>query len=161
MLILSLFGIIVFVTTVILLSYFSILDIRDRQVPNTSIGFAMLLVTILGILSGHMFTHFFLRLTAIVSVAVLTLLLFRLGSIGGADAKIALIVAVGSPGFEFMVSVNFLFEGVLAAWFQLAVMLIIGFLYQMRVKDNPERKPAPLIPFLLVGYLLVQLFAFI
>lgn len=154
-------GIVALSFTMAILILFSIMDLLTRRVRNGFAAAAILFGIALGYANGHLTSQILLHITAVIFVTVFVIVLFRMGAIGGADAKAALAIAAISPGIEFGVYENVFFEAVIGGGLQLVVMLILGYLYQMKEKDNPERKPAPLIPFLLIGYLLVQLLALV
>jgi hypothetical protein len=78
-----------------------------------------------------------------------------MGSIGGADVKILFTVALLSPGFELGDWSQPLLEVIIGLGGEMIVMLLGGYLYWRR--QSKEGSP-PLIPMLLLGYLIVQLF---
>jgi len=149
-------GVISFLTILSLLIVYSVLDVRDRIVKNEIVLAGLIVGSIISFLTGHFLHYPVLHLTALIMVVPLILVLFRLGSIGGADAKVLFTIALLSPGIEFGDwSLSYL-EAILGLGAQLAVMLLGGYLY-WRYR-NRESTP-PLIPMLFVGYLIVQLFA--
>ncbi|MGY5865472.1 MAG: prepilin peptidase [Candidatus Thorarchaeota archaeon] len=153
---LSVMGVISFLTILSLLIVYSVLDVRDRIVKNEIVLAGLIVGSIISFLTGHFLHYPVLHLTALIMVVPLILVLFRLGSIGGADAKVLFTIALLSPGIEFGDwSLSYL-EAILGLGAQLAVMLLGGYLY-WRYR-NRESTP-PLIPMLFVGYLIVQLFA--
>ncbi|MHA2027629.1 MAG: prepilin peptidase [Candidatus Thorarchaeota archaeon] len=145
-----------FLTILSLLIVYSILDVRDRIVKNEIIIAGFIVGGIISFLTGHFIHYPVLHLTALILVVPLAFILFRLGSIGGADAKVLFTIALLSPGIEFGDwSLPYL-EAILGLGAQLAVTLLGGYLYwRIRSKENTP----PLIPMLFVGYLIVQLFA--
>jgi Flp pilus assembly protein protease CpaA len=144
---------------VVLLSY-SESDIKSRSIPNMVTIPGLLFSFLSVLLTGHLLTYLVLHVAALVLTLLLCILLFRIGAIGGADFKVLLTVAVVSPGVEFGRWSEPVFEAIIALGFELLVMLVLGHLYwkRYRSREEQESKP-PLIPFLLVGYLLVQLLA--
>jgi len=153
---LSVMEIMAFLTILSLLVVYSVLDVRDRMVKNEIILAGLIVGGIISLLTGHFLHYSVLHLTALILVIPLTFILFRLGSIGGADAKVLFTIALLSPGIEFGDwSLPYL-EAILGLGAQLAVMLLGGYLYwRNRSKENTP----PLIPILFVGYLIVQLLA--
>ncbi len=153
-------AIVVFTYTLMILVCYTILDIRDQRIPNHyiiaggGVGFVVV------ILSGHLLEYSLLHITAFLFMMVVGYALFHIGSFGGADVKIVLILSLMSPGLEFTSWENPVFEAILIAGLQLVIMLGGAFVYS-KIRSQRERTtPIPLIPLLLVGYLLLQLLAF-
>ncbi len=153
-------GLIAFGLAAALLVMFSTMDIKTRRVPNDIVAMALMIGLLTGVVTGHLLNQIYLHLVAISIAFLFTIPLFYRGAIGGADAKTVLLVACISPGFEFGQLGDVVFEGILGVLVPLLVMFIIGILYRKK-QVEPDDRPIPLIPFLLVGYLLVQLLAFI
>jgi Flp pilus assembly protein protease CpaA len=105
--------------------------------------------------TGHFLQNTVLHLTALILVIPLSYILFRIGSIGGADAKVLFTIALLSPGIELGLWSQPVLEAIVGLGVELIVMLLGGYLY-WRYK-NRESTP-PLIPILFLGYLVVQLF---
>ncbi|NHJ12192.1 MAG: prepilin peptidase [Candidatus Thorarchaeota archaeon] len=151
-----------FIVMSVFLLVFGILDAREQRVPNSytlmgiAIGAAIVTAT------GRFFEQPTLHVTAILVMILLPLVLYRIGAIGGADAKALLLIAILSPGIEFATWPDLILEGILISGLEIAIMLFLGVLYwQLRAAEQRERSAVPLIPFLLVAYLVVQLFAFL
>jgi Flp pilus assembly protein protease CpaA len=146
-------------TVLVLLSLYGYLDIRNRQVSNSTVlpGGALALTVV--VLSGHLQAQMLLHLCAITFVPILSYFLFRIGALGGADVKILSITAIVSPGFELLDFANPLFESVLSVSIQMLLMLLGGYLYAERFGNHTS--PPPLIPFLLLGYLAIQVLALV
>ncbi len=147
---------------VLLLLLFSVMDIRAREVRNKySVG-GILLGIVAVYLTGHLRDQFILHASATIFLLIVSFLLFRTGAIGGADAKSLLMIAVVSPGMELGDWGNPVLEAIIIGGLEMLVMLLLGMLYwrasQNRV-DSVETRPPPLIPFLTIGYLVVQLLA--
>jgi len=134
------------------------LDIRDRKVRNELVLVGGVLGCIVLLLTSHFVSNFVLHVAALLMIFPLVYILFRLGSIGGADAKSLLIVALISPGIELRLLNIPILEAIVAIGVELIIMLSGGFLY-WRLKRDTEDAPPPLIPFLLLGYLVIQLSA--
>ena len=147
-----------FLTVTSLLVIYSILDIRERRVPNEYIATGGVAGGIVIIITGHFVSNLVLHVTAIAIMFTMSYALFRIGSIGGADAKSLLLVALVSPGIELRVLNIPVLEAVIGMGGELIVMLLGGYLY-WRFHINDEKSAPPLIPFLLLGYLAVQLLA--
>jgi Flp pilus assembly protein protease CpaA len=147
-----------FLTTTSLLVIYSILDIRQRRVPNECIVLGGVVGCVVVVLTGHLLSSLLLHVTAFVIVSVMAYALYRMRSIGGADVKSLLLVALISPGIELTAwNLPFL-ETVAGMGGEFFVMLMGGYLY-WRIRINDENSTPPLIPFLLLGYLAVQLIA--
>ena len=118
---------------------------------------------IIVVLTGHLLNQFALHISSIVFVLIVSYVLFRQGSIGGADAKSLLLIAITSPGVELGDWGNPLFEGIIAGGLEMFVMLLLGTLYWRTKASQSEEDTQipPLIPFLLIGYLVIQLLAFV
>jgi Flp pilus assembly protein protease CpaA len=156
-------SLLVMATTVIVLSVFSYFDIRYRRVPNRVILAGALIGSAVVVLSGHMLLYARLHLLALFMVAPLAYALWRAGSLGGADAKSLIVVALLSPGLEFAEWDIPFIEVTLGDWLRILLMLLFGLLYQ-RTNAQPQsatsaEKPIPLIPFLLLSYVLSQFLA--
>ncbi len=148
-----------FVCIVVMLTIYSIMDLRERRVSNETIIAGIIVGLVLDTASGHIISALPLHLIALSFATIVVLILFRLGAIGGADAKSVVTVALVSPGIEFSIMENQVFEGILGCAIMLFIMLLFGYIYQVMMKDSHSRT-TPLIPFLLIGYLAIQLLAF-
>jgi len=149
-----------FFTIISLLVIYSILDLRDRRVMNEVVFGGGVVGCIVLILTSHFAFNLVLHLTALLLVIPLTYILFRIGSIGGADAKVLFIVAFISPGIELGIWNQPVLEAILALGVEFASMLLGGYLCWRFRKNNRNATP-PLLPFLLVGYLAIQVIALI
>jgi Flp pilus assembly protein protease CpaA len=136
---------------------YSVLDVRERRVNNEIIIVGLTVGCTITFLTGHFIQQSWIHLLALVYAVPLSLVLYKSGSIGGADVKVLFTVALLSPGIELGDWSNNILEVVLGFGLQLVIMLIGGYLY-WRIK-NRENTP-PLIPMLLVGYLIAQVLAF-
>jgi len=155
---LSLVSIMSFFTIIALLVIYSILDIRDRKVRNEVVLGGGLVGCIVLILTGHFTSNLVLHLTALLLVIPVTYILFKIGSIGGADAKVLFIVAFISPGIELGSWNQPVLEAIFALGVEFVAMLLGGYFY-WRFRRNDENASPPLLPFLLVGYLVIQVIA--
>lgn len=147
-----------FVCIVVMLTIYSILDLRERRVSNKAIIAGLIVGLVLDTASGHIISAFPLHLIALSFATIMILILFRLGAIGGADAKSIVIVSLVSPGIEFSTMDNQILEGIIGCAMMLFIMFLFGYIYQLAKKDSHSRT-TPLIPFLLMGYLAIQLLA--
>ena len=145
-----------FITALWLLLAYSYLDLRERRVKNQYIVEGVLTGVVMLLFTGHFWTFAVLHVTAIVLCVPLAYVLFRLGSIGGADAKVLLIVSFISPGIELGIWTQPVMEAIVGLGLELTIMLLGGYLYW---KSKKTEGIPPLIPFLLVGYLAIQLLA--
>ena len=155
---LSVASILSFCTIIILLVIYSFLDVRERRVKNEFILVGGIVGCIVLLLTSHFVSNIILHVTALVMVAPLAYILFRMCSIGGADVKSLFLVALISPGIELRVLNIPVLEAVIGVGGELMVMLLGGYLY-WRLEINDENATPPLIPFLLLGYLAIQLIA--
>jgi len=143
-----------------LLVLYSILDCRNRRVMNEvilaggAVGFLSVVFT------GHIISNIILHMTALLLVIPLIYILYRIGSIGGADAKVLFIIALVSPGIELGYWDQPVLEAVVGLWGELLIMLLGGYLY-LRLKGRDENTIPPLLPFLLFGYITIQIIALI
>ena len=147
-----------FFTITSLLVVYSILDIRERRVPNEYIVVGGVVGCIVILLTGHFVSNIVLHVVALVIVFAMGYSLFRMRSIGGADVKSLLLVALISPGIELRVLNIPVLEAVAGMGGVFMVMLLGGYLY-WRLEINDENTTPPLIPFLLLGYLAIQILA--
>ena len=155
---LSLASIVHFIMIISLLVVYSILDLRYRRVKNELVVSGVVVGFIISIFTGHFVASIVLHTTALLLTIPLAYILFRLGSIGGADVKILFIVSLFSPGLELGDWNQPVLEAILGLGGELLVMLLGGYLY-WRIKGANKENVPPLLPFLLLGYLVVQLFA--
>lgn len=139
-----------------LLIIYSILDVRERRVKNEIIFLGGAAGCVVLILTEHFAYNAVLHITALLLVIPISYALFRIGSLGGADVKGLLTVALLSPGVELGDWNQPVLEAIGGLGGLLLAMLLGGYLF-WRYK-NRESSP-PLIPFLLIGYLMVQLLA--
>lgn len=147
-----------FVCIVVMLTMYSIMDLRERRVSNEIMIVGFILGLVLDTASGHIMSSLPLHLIALSFATIMVLILFRLGAIGGADAKSVVFVSLVSPGIEFSIMENQIFEGIVGCAIMLFIMFLFGYVYQAMNKSGSSRA-TPLIPFLLVGYLAIQLLA--
>jgi Flp pilus assembly protein protease CpaA len=152
---LSMMSVMTFFTIITLLTVYSFLDIRTREVKNEIVLLGLIVGGIISLVTGHFLYYSVLHLTVIVLVVPMSFVLFKMGSIGGADVKILFTVALLSPGFELGDWSQPLLEVIIGLGGEMIVMLLGGYLYWR--SQSKERSP-PLIPMLLLGYLIVQLF---
>ena len=145
-----------FLTIISLLVIYSILDVRDRKVKNEIVLAGSIVGCMILLLTGHVVQNSVLHLTAMILVIPISYILFRIGSIGGADVKVLFTIALLSPGIELGVWSQPVLEAIVGLGGELIVMILGGYLY-WRYRSR-ERTP-PLIPILFLGYLIVQLFA--
>ncbi len=150
-------------TVVTLLSVFALSDIRTRRVTNTQMIMGIFVGTTSIVLSGHLLLYPVNHVMAILIVTPIAYLLWRMGSIGGADVKCLLLVAIVSPGIELVELQSPLFEVIVGNLLQILLMLATGYLYQqfvhIRSSTTITVRPTPLIPFLLFAYLVTQMLA--
>jgi hypothetical protein len=84
--------------------------------------------------------------------------LYRLGTVGGADVKALMTLAITNPGSALMVWDDPILEAVINIGGITAVMLLLGFLYWKLAGKNGKWSPKPpLIPFLLMGFMAIQI----
>ena len=143
-------------TIISLLVIYSILDIRDRRVRNEIVFVGGVLGCLILVLTEHFVYNTVLHLSALLLVVSLSYILFRIGSIGGADAKVLFTIALLSPGIELGAWSQPVLEAIVGFGGELIVMLLGGYLYW---KFKSRESTPPLIPILFMGYLIMQLFA--
>lgn len=163
---LSITSVLAFSVTLVLLIVYSIMDLHGRKVRNLYMLAGGLVGFSVTVLSGHVAESPVLHLTAFIFVSFLSYLLFRIGSLGGADAKSLVTVAIMSPGIEFAVWNSPTFEAFVGGGLGLFIMLLLGYVYSRwtkNVQDKFEegRPVVPQIPFLLLGYVIIQVLALI
>lgn len=163
---LSVTSLLMFSMTLALLIAYSVMDLRSRLVRNEYLALGGVLGFSLAVLSGHLTANSMLHLTAIIFVASVSYLLFKIGAIGGADAKTLLIVAIVSPGIELAIWDSPILEALIGAGLGLFIMLLLGYVYtrwssSLKSNSDGEYQAVPLIPFLLLGYILIQALSFL
>jgi Flp pilus assembly protein protease CpaA len=147
-----------FFSVISLLVVYSLLDVRNREVKNEVVIGGLIVGCLISLLTGHFVQLPLLHLTALILVIPLSFVLFRVGSIGGADVKVLFTIALLSPGVEFGEWSLPILEAIVGLGGGMIVMLLGGYLYWRN--KNKESTP-PLIPMLFVGYLIVQLIALV
>jgi Flp pilus assembly protein protease CpaA len=152
-------SVIAFFATLIFLGIASIYDLRERRVPNRITLFFGASGIAIGILTGHIINEWMLHLFALTTL-LLAYVLYRNGVLGGADLKTLLVISIISPGLEFTVWEWPYFETFISGTLQILIMLLLGVIWSRRGNEEEDRK-TPLIPLLLMGYLIVQLLALI
>jgi len=155
---LSFVSIMPFITIISLFVIYSILDIRHRRVRNEFIIGGLVAGFIILLFTGHLITNLILHVVTLLIILPLAYILFRIGSIGGADAKSLFIVSLISPGIELGIMDEPILEAIIGIGGELIVMLLGGYLY-WRVRGDKDGETTPLIPFLLMGYIAVQAIA--
>ena len=154
-----------FTTAVILLLVFSFLDVRERKVSNGILFAGGLAGCVVSILTGQLSSRPFLYLSTLSFVLALSYVLFRLDALGGADVKALLVVALTSPGVGYAHWENQIYEGVMIGAIEILMMVFLGYLYwqihRRSGRTSSEERVVPLIPLLLVGYVVVQMMPFI
>ncbi len=83
-----------------------------------------------------------------------------MGAIGGADLKTLVILSIVSPGIELALWIDPVLEAIVGGGLMMLIMLILGYLYSNWSTKTSE-SGTPLIPFLSVAYVLIQLLALI
>lgn len=154
----TLAGMSAFLFISVLLLVFSVFDLRSRRVPNEFVAIGVVLGVIIGTVTGHLYEQLLMHIISIVLALFLGYSLFRIGAIGGADAKSLLLIALVSPGIEFTAYENWIYEATVGGLVPPLFMLLCGYLCSRR-GFMIERRRTPLIPFLLVGYLFLQVIA--
>ncbi|MFW9887367.1 MAG: prepilin peptidase [Candidatus Thorarchaeota archaeon] len=155
---LSLTSLVAFATTLTILIFFAILDIRDRRIANHFVLIGGAGGFVITILTDHLSQNPILHLTAFPFVTVLSYATFRIGAIGGADLKALVILSITSPGIELALWVDPVLEAIVGGGLMMLFMLIAGYVYSNRSIRSSE-SGTPLIPFLSVAYVLIQLLA--
>jgi Flp pilus assembly protein protease CpaA len=153
-------SLLVFAITISLLLIYSIFDIRDRRIPNRVMLVGGIIGLAVTIISGHFYESLLLHLFSLLFTIVLSSVLFKLGAFGGADVKVLITVGIISPGFEFVIWINPIVEAIIAIGIETTIMLFLGSVWWYQTKKNDKgTQPPPLVPLLLLGYILVTIFA--
>ncbi|TXT56665.1 MAG: conserved membrane protein of unknown function [Candidatus Thorarchaeota archaeon] len=158
--VLSSAGITSLILTIIILIIFSWMDISTRRIPNKVILTAGIIGGLVIVMTGHFEANLLVHLVGMLFVIPLSVYLFQIGAIGGADAKTLWYIVIVSPGIEIGHCWNPILEAIIAAGLQIIIMLALGHLYWIKYEKNSSKSQRPpLIPFLFMGYLVVQLLA--
>lgn len=146
--------------TVIILSVNSYLDIKTRRIPNRLIWLEGTLSVLFVLISGRVVTQPFLHVYSFTFSLAMGYLLFKVGSMGGGDVKTLVVISIASPGVEFVELMSGTLEAIIAVGCILFVTLLFGhlhvILYKERLQETRSRMSPPLIPYLLMGYILIQ-----
>ena len=125
-----------FVTVFALLIFYSIWDIRFREVKNEYIVEGCIMGSFILILTNHFLTDIVLHATALILVIPMVYILFKIGSIGGADAKVLFVVSLISPGIELRIPSIPVLEAIIGIGGEMVVMLLGGYLYWRLIIPN-------------------------
>ena len=101
--------------------------------------------------------------SGIASFVYVVIVLFTFSEMDLKDRRVPksiLLIACISPGIEFGVYENLFLEVSIGCLIPVLLMLILGYVYY-RKKAEDNTRTTPLIPFLLIGFVAVQLFALI
>ncbi len=140
------------VTTILIV--FSVIDVETRKVPNKYMIAGMIITGVTTVLTGHLFSEIMLHLIAFIVTGIFVVILFRIGALGGADAKSMILITLGSPGIEFVSLADPIYEAILGTIGILLIMLVGAIAYSKKADDIS--KGTPLLPFMLIAYLLLQ-----
>ncbi|MHA1903253.1 MAG: prepilin peptidase [Candidatus Thorarchaeota archaeon] len=160
----SLAGVLCFLAATVLLAVYSRMDLQDRSVPNRVILVGGIVGFSVAVLSGHYFENIALHNASLIFALLVGYILFRIGAIGGADVKALVTISLVSPGISFLWWVDPVLEGVMVSGLEMVIMLLLGQFWAYRMitsKESEEYQTPALIPFLFVGFLLVQLLVLI
>lgn len=142
------------IVVVLLLTIYSVYDLRERRVPNRITVTGLIIGVLISIITGHLSANAELRIVSFLFMITVSSVLFKVGALGGADLKTFITISIISPGFE-LISLNSQFlEGVLISGFELLLTLFGG---AMISRFRSSRKPTALIPVLLCMYVIIQL----
>lgn len=152
----SISGIVIVLYVILLLLVLSVADIRSRTAPNSYLvgggGIGILIEIAMGVEP-----EIILRVISLAFTMALALSLYRIGAVGGGDVKTLIVVALLSPGLP-TTTCDEVLEAVLAGGIELFVMLLLGTIHsRFRSDGGRTSEITPLIPYLLVGYLVVQI----
>jgi Flp pilus assembly protein protease CpaA len=148
-----------FVAMTVLLLVYSLFDLRTRQVPNRIMIIGGMVGFIIVIFTGHLFEQALLHLSASVFMIVVSFLLFRVGAFGGADAKAVVTIAILSPGVEFGNWSEPILEGIISSGLLLVMVLFVAYVFSQYKQKRARINVTPLLPIILVAYLILQLFS--
>jgi Flp pilus assembly protein protease CpaA len=151
-------SLIAFFAAVGMLAIAGLFDWRDRCVPNRVMLGLGTSGVIIGLVTWHLVDQWIVHVSALVNIT-LPLVLYRIKALGGADVKAFILVAIISPGLEFATWENLFFEAFFIVSLQGLVMIVLGLIWSKMKKE--DTRTAPLISFLLIGYVLVQSLAFL
>ena len=153
----SISGIVIVLYVILLLLVLSVADIRSRTAPNSYLvgggGIGILIEIAMGVEP-----EIILRVISLAFTMALALSLYRIGAVGGGDVKTLIVVALLSPGLPTTTCDYEVLEAVLAGGIELFVMLLLGTIHlRFRSDGGRTSEITPLIPYLLIGYLVVQI----
>ncbi|MDH4215076.1 MAG: prepilin peptidase [Candidatus Thorarchaeota archaeon] len=150
-----------FIAITLLLLIYTGFDLRTRHVPNRimiiggSVGMAIVILT------GHLFEHVLLHVSSGIFMIIVAYMLFRVGAFGGADVKAVTTIAILSPGIEFGGWSDPILEGIVASGLLLAIVLVCAYIYSKYKRKRLGVDVIPLLPIMLVAYLVLQLLALV
>jgi Flp pilus assembly protein protease CpaA len=150
-----------FAAITLLLLVYSVFDLRTRHVPNRIMIIGGVASFGIIILTGHLIEHPLLHLTASVFMITVAYMLFRVGAFGGADVKTVITIAILSPGVEFGDWYEPILEGIVASGLLLAMVLLVAYIFSQYIQKREGNNVTPLLPIILVAYLILQLLALV
>ncbi len=147
------------VTVLTLLALYSVYDIKTRRVPNRLTLAGLIIGFLVASITGHIMVNIELHIVSLVFMMGVSLVLFRIGAIGGADYKAFIMISITSPGFELFSLGNQLLEGIIVSGFEILLTLLGGAMVSRhRAGNQKQDKTIALIPVLLCVYMAIQLF---
>lgn len=139
----------------VILGVCTVLDLRERRIPNRIIVVFAITGALLVVVTGHLAQDWILHLSSTATFLTLGYILFKMGAIGGGDLKTSLLIGLVSPGLELVGWADPVLEGFMISAIELAIMLLLGYLAG-RIRDHSHAR-IPLIPLIFVAYLAVQI----
>jgi Flp pilus assembly protein protease CpaA len=158
---LTIFSILSFTATTLLLLVYTVLDLRTRRVPNRLMIIGAVAGLVIVILTGHLAENAILHLSAGIFTTIVAYILFRVGAFGGADTKAVVTIAILSPGIEFSVWSEPVLEAIVASGTILVFVLLGAYIYSLYKKRQGTSSITPILPIMLVAYLMMQLLAMV
>ncbi len=144
------------------LTHFSVLDLKGRRVSNRYSALYVVAGVVITGLTGHLSDELVLHLMGLVVILSLSLGLYRIGSLGGGDVKTFIIVAICSPGLEFVGLEDVVIESLIGTGGLVILTLFFSLMYVRYLKPKSDSgRTTPLILFILLAYLVIQLTSFV
>jgi Flp pilus assembly protein protease CpaA len=150
-----------FIAMTLLLLIYAVLDVHTHHVPNRIMIIGGMVSLVIVIITGHLFEHALLHLSAGAFMIVVAYTLFKTGAFGGADVKATITVTILSPGFEFGHWSDPILEGIVSSGLLLVIVLFVAYIVSQYRQKSERTTFTPLIPLMLVSYLALQLLALV
>ncbi len=147
-------NVILFGATVVMLTIGGLTDLTGRVVPNRLTYTSIVVGGALVMMTGCFVTLWLKYVIVGTFVVPVTYFLFRIGAIGGGDAKILLAINIMTPGFVFVEGFQWTILEVVTGY---CGVVMPALTLAILTKNTGRTMRFPLVPFFLVAYVSIQM----